>query len=95
MAYLDVYNLKAGTSGGELKARAQVAMAELAIEALQDGGASEALKDLAKEVLLDTEGYLNRILWPFLTDATIQTKANTASDAEIKTAVTNAIVIFL
>ncbi len=96
MAFIDTYNLKTGEAGGQLRARAEVALATVAIETLLSAEpAMEAYKPLAKEILADTGGYLNRVIWPVMTDATVAAAGANATDEQLKAAVLSAIVMFL
>lgn len=92
--FIEIYNLRFNF---ELNARAQVALAFVAQEVLQE---DPIIKDhdlrlaWANRVLIDTKGEVEKIMWGVAGDVGFQTKGQ-ATDQELKDIVTKLVDVFL
>jgi len=89
--YNDIYNLK---SNADVRNRMAVAIAKISLDIMAEsaGTANHANRVIwAKTAILGPEGMTDRLFWACMLDATLRTKGDTATDAEIQTAVDAAV----
>lgn len=94
--YQDIYNYRKGEGGAALRNRTEVALVDAAMSYLRGTPPLDPdIAALCKSIASDSTPYTEKIIWAVFTDPVILSKGDAATDAELKTAATNAVLIFL
>lgn len=95
MALIDKYNLRHGSA--VLRNRIAAACATAALDVLYEADTTPNYtqrRGWAISALTDASGMAERMMWAVIADATIATKGEAATDAEIQNAVNGRIDLF-